>query len=72
MERALVTRDFTVQYVAENGSSRTPFSFNVATMWSALEGSILLWALILAGYTAGGRLQVPQAARPTRSWPGRW
>ena len=25
--------------------------FNVATMWSALEGSILLWALILAGFT---------------------
>jgi cytochrome c-type biogenesis protein CcmF len=25
--------------------------FNVATMWSALEGSILLWAVILAGFT---------------------
>lgn len=52
MERALITRDFTVGFVAENGSSRTPALFNVATMWSALEGSILLWGLILAGYTA--------------------
>ncbi len=52
MERALITRDFTVQFVAEHGSSRTPALYNVATMWSALEGSILLWALILAGYTA--------------------
>jgi cytochrome c-type biogenesis protein CcmF len=50
MERALITRDFTVAYVAENGSSRTPALYNVATMWSALEGSILLWALVLAGY----------------------
>ena len=25
--------------------------FNVASMWSALDGSILLWAVILAGYT---------------------
>ena len=52
LQRALITRDFTVQYVADNGSSRTPPLFNVATMWSALEGSILLWALVLAVYIA--------------------
>ena len=52
MQRALITRDFTVLFVAKNGSSRTPPLFNVATMWSALEGSILLWVLFLAGYTA--------------------
>jgi len=52
MERALITRDFSLAFVAENGSTRTPALFNVATMWAALEGSILLWALILAGYTA--------------------
>ena len=51
MERALITRDFTVKFVAENGSSTTPAVFNVATLWSALEGSILLWVLILCGYT---------------------
>ncbi len=51
MERGLITRDFSMAYVATNGSKNTPFLFNVATMWSALEGSILLWALILAGYT---------------------
>ncbi len=50
MERALITRDFTVEYVAANGSSRTPALYNVATLWGALEGSILLWALVLAGY----------------------
>ncbi|HEX7444555.1 MAG TPA: heme lyase CcmF/NrfE family subunit, partial [Acidimicrobiales bacterium] len=52
MERALITRDFTVLYVAKNGSTKTPALFNVATMWAALEGSILLWVLFLAGYTA--------------------
>ncbi|MDP7598439.1 MAG: cytochrome c-type biogenesis CcmF C-terminal domain-containing protein [Acidimicrobiales bacterium] len=50
MERALITRDFTVAFVAEHGSHRTPALYNVATLWSALEGSILLWVLILAGY----------------------
>ncbi|MGH9085837.1 MAG: heme lyase CcmF/NrfE family subunit [Acidimicrobiales bacterium] len=51
MQRALITRDFSVAFVHDHGSSRTPPLFNVATMWSALEGSILLWALILAGFT---------------------
>ena len=50
MERALITRDFTVAYVAENGSSRTPPLYNFATLWAALEGSILLWGLVLAGF----------------------
>lgn len=50
MERALITRDFTVLYVAQNGSSRTPALYNFATLWGALEGSILLWSLILAGF----------------------
>ncbi len=51
MQRALITRDFSMGFVHDNGSSRTPPLFNVATMWSALEGSILLWVLILTGYT---------------------
>jgi cytochrome c-type biogenesis protein CcmF len=50
MQHALLTNDTTVRYVAEHGSSKTPFPFDVATMWSALEGSILLWGLILSGY----------------------
>lgn len=51
MQRGLITRDWTLKYVADHGSSTTPPLFNVATMWSALEGSILLWGLVLAGYT---------------------
>ncbi|MFN8018100.1 MAG: heme lyase CcmF/NrfE family subunit [Acidimicrobiales bacterium] len=50
MERALITRDFTLKFVATNGSTRTPALYNFAALWSALEGSILLWTLILAGY----------------------
>lgn len=50
MERALITRDFTVKFVADNGSTKTPALYNVATLWGALEGSIILWATILGGY----------------------
>lgn len=52
LERALITRDFTVRFVFENGSHRTPPLFNFATAWAALEGTIVLWALVLAGYLA--------------------
>jgi len=52
MQRALITRDFSLAYVQQVGSADTPALYNIAAMWSALEGSILLWALILAGFTA--------------------
>ena len=57
MERALVNRDFTVSYVAENGSSATAPLFNVATAWAALEGSILLWGLVLAGFVVAASVR---------------
>ena len=57
MERALVNRDFTVAYVAENGSSATDRLFNVATAWAALEGSILLWGLVLAGFVVAASVR---------------
>ena len=50
MEVALVSRDFSIAYVAENGSRSTPLLYTVASLWGALEGSILLWALVLSGY----------------------
>jgi cytochrome c-type biogenesis protein CcmF len=52
MERALITHDFTLRYVANNNSRGTPLLFCITGMWSALEGSILLWTLVLAGYLA--------------------
>ncbi|HEX2064677.1 MAG TPA: cytochrome c biogenesis protein CcsA, partial [Acidimicrobiales bacterium] len=52
MERALLTHDFSLKYVAENHSRATPLLYTVASLWAALEGSIILWALVLAGYLA--------------------
>jgi cytochrome c-type biogenesis protein CcmF len=52
MQRALITRDFTVEYVSKVGSHDTPRLMNIAAMWSSLEGSILLWVLVLSGFTA--------------------
>ena len=47
---ALLSNDFTVSYIANHHSRHTPFPFNIATAWAALEGSIVLWGLVLAGY----------------------
>ncbi|HYD11045.1 MAG TPA: heme lyase CcmF/NrfE family subunit, partial [Acidimicrobiales bacterium] len=52
MEWALLTHDFSLEYVARNHSRSTPFVYTVASLWGALEGSIILWCLVLAGYTA--------------------
>src|SRR5690606_29144344 len=49
---ALVTNDFSVSYVAQVGSRATPLFITVISLWSALEGSILFWGWVLAGYTA--------------------
>ena len=45
---ALVARDFSIAYVAQVGSRETPLLFTVASLWAALEGSILFWAGLLA------------------------
>ncbi|MFA5774246.1 MAG: heme lyase CcmF/NrfE family subunit [Ilumatobacteraceae bacterium] len=51
MEYAMITRDFSLEYVQKVGSTSTPPLYNFAAVWSALEGSILLWVLVLSGYT---------------------
>ncbi|MEA2972303.1 MAG: cytochrome c-type biosis protein CcmF [Actinomycetota bacterium] len=52
MQSALIGHDFSLAYVARNGSRSTPLLYTITGMWSALEGSILLWGLVLAGYLA--------------------
>jgi cytochrome c-type biogenesis protein CcmF len=48
---ALMADDFSLVYTANHHSSLTPFPFDIATAWAALEGSIVLWGLVLAGFT---------------------
>jgi cytochrome c-type biogenesis protein CcmF len=48
---AFVTFDFSVLYVASNSNSALPTFYRVAALWGAHEGSLLLWAWILAAWT---------------------
>ena len=63
MEAALVSHDFGVAYVAEVGSRETPLLYTVASLWGALAGSILFWAILLAGLTALLTLRTSEADR---------
>ena len=51
LELAILTHDFSIAYVANNTSTTTPFIFLFAAGWAALEGSIVLWGLLLAVFT---------------------
>lgn len=55
---ALLTDDFSVSYVAETSARATPLLFKITTAWSGLDGSIVLWVLVLAGYLAATMRQV--------------
>ncbi|MDQ2882309.1 MAG: cytochrome c biogenesis protein CcsA [Actinomycetota bacterium] len=52
LEVALFTDDFALAYVAETHSRSSSLLFTFTTAWSGLGGSLVLWALVLAGYTA--------------------
>ncbi|EKD54020.1 MAG: hypothetical protein ACD_60C00130G0005 [uncultured bacterium] len=43
--------DITVIYVREHSHSLLPFIYRVGAAWGGHEGSLLLWCLILAGWT---------------------
>lgn len=43
--------DFSVAYVAQNSNSALPWYYKFSAVWGAHEGSLLLWAFILSGWT---------------------
>ncbi|EIQ8314061.1 heme lyase CcmF/NrfE family subunit, partial [Salmonella enterica subsp. enterica serovar Adjame] len=48
---AFVVNDFTVAYVAGNSNTQLPVWYRVAATWGAHEGSLLLWVLLMSGWT---------------------
>lgn len=43
--------DFSVRYVANNSHTLLPDRYKISAVWGAHEGSLLLWVLILSGWT---------------------
>ena len=60
------------EYIQQVGSnSSTPTLYNVAAMWSVVEGSILLWVVVLAGFTRSA-CGASESGSTTYSSAGRW
>ncbi|MBV1881402.1 MAG: heme lyase CcmF/NrfE family subunit [Pseudomonadales bacterium] len=48
---AFVQNDFTVSYVVAHSNSQLPVWYRVSAVWGGHEGSLLLWIVLLAGWT---------------------
>ncbi len=51
LTHAFITNDFSVALAANHSNSNLPLVYRITAVWGNHEGSILLWALILAGWT---------------------
>ena len=68
VEWALVTHDFSLQFVADNGSRAEPLYYTITSLWSAHDGSMLLWVLVLSGYTTVVAMRPPRPGVHLHRW----
>jgi len=54
---SFATSDFSVANVAEHSNTQLPMRYRIAATWGSHEGSLLLWALMLAGWGAAVSLR---------------
>ncbi len=47
---SFIANDFSVMYVAGHSNSRLPLHYRISAVWGGHEGSLLLWAFILASW----------------------
>jgi cytochrome c-type biogenesis protein CcmF len=62
--QAFLANDFSVLYVAQHSNSLLPAAYRAAAVWGGHEGSLLLWMLMLSGWTLAVSLlsrQLPDA-----------
>jgi cytochrome c-type biogenesis protein CcmF len=51
LTHAFLVDDFSVAYVANNSNSMLPWYYKASAVWGGHEGSLLLWILMLSGWT---------------------
>src|SRR5262245_19177269 len=66
--RALLTHDFTLEYVAAYSSSTLPVRYTVAALWGGQKGSLLFWAFMLTIFTAIVLVQNRDRNRDLMPW----
>ena len=56
---AFVQDDFSVTYVVQHGHSQLPLLYKLSAIWGGHEGSLLLWLLLLALWSALAAWRLP-------------
>ncbi len=64
---AFLAHDFSVLYVAQNSNSELPLIYRISGVWGSHEGSLLLWALVLAGWAGAVAVFTPSVPRVMRA-----
>ena len=49
---AFINHDYSIAYVANNSNNAQPLMYRISAVWGAHEGSLLLWILMLASWSA--------------------
>ena len=52
LTHAFITQDFSVGYVAQHSNTLLPTIYRITAVWGSHEGSLLLWTLVIALWTA--------------------
>ena len=66
--RALLTHDFSLEYVAAYSSSTLPVQYTVAALWGGQKGSLLFWAFMLTLFTTIVQVQNRERNRDLMPW----
>ena len=64
---AFLSHDFSVLYVAKNSNSALPLIYRISGVWGSHEGSLLLWALVLALWTGAVAVFTPNVPSAMRA-----
>jgi cytochrome c-type biogenesis protein CcmF len=65
---ALVQNDFGFVYVYEHTSLELPRAYTISAFWGGQEGSLLLWLLILTGFSAAAVLLARRSSHSLLAW----
>src|SRR5438045_754082 len=65
---ALARHDFSFRYVARHTSRELPLGYTLTAFWGGQEGSLLLWLLVLSGYSVAAVLTARRAGREVLVW----
>src|SRR5215208_396140 len=65
---ALVPHHFSFTFVAQHTSTQLPTGYSISAFWGGQEGSLLLWLLVLGGYSAAAVLLNRRRAPDLVAW----